>query len=258
MNLINLAKIRINQGHQAIPAIKKAEIKPTFRGYPEISDTNCSDCNHCLKICPTNAISKIKINQLTIDLGKCLFCGDCANECKIKKIKFTNKHKLSTTNRDNLKITENQTFDEYYSSAITASKELHKLFGRAFKLRSVSAGGCNSCELELNACSNVNFDMQRFGIEIVASPRHADAIVITGPITKHMASALLDTYNATPAPKLIILVGACAISAGVFADSSEIDRSFLENFTPDLYIPGCPAHPLTIINGIIDYLKINE
>ena len=110
--------------------------------------------------------------------------------------------------------------------------------------------------MELNACSNVNFDMGRFGIEFVASPRHADGIVITGPITENMASALNDTYLATPSPKLIVLAGSCAISKGIFYDSKALNREFLDKHKPDLYVPGCPIHPLTFINGLLGLLGI--
>jgi len=131
---------------------------------------------------------------------------------------------------------------------------IHGLFGRSLKLRSVSAGGCNACEMELGACSNVNFDMGRFGIEVVASPKHADGIIITGPISANMADALHDAYLCTTPQRVVILMGTCALSGGVFSTSSELDRKFLDEIKPDLYMPGCPVHPLTFINGILDFL----
>jgi Ni,Fe-hydrogenase III small subunit len=134
------------------------------------------------------------------------------------------------------------------------SREVHRLFGRSLKLRSVSAGGCNGCESELNALGNVNFDMGRFGVEFVASPRHADGVVISGTTTHAMAHALEATYEAVPRPKLLILFGACAISGGIFQGSSELAREFLEKHKIDLYIPGCPPHPLTFIHGLLEYL----
>ena len=142
----------------------------------------------------------------------------------------------------------------YKKRAWESRLSVRRLFGRSFKLRSVSAGGCGACEWELNATTNVNFDMQRFGFDIVASPRHADAVIVTGPVSSNMAEALADTWEATPAPKLLILMGACAISGGVFASSEAIDRSFLDKHRPDIFIPGCPPHPLTVINAILDYL----
>ena len=130
-------------------------------------------------------------------------------------------------------------------------KEFKSLFGSSLKLRQVSAGGDNSCEWELNAANNVQFDMSRFGIEFVASPRHADGIVITGPITVNMAEPLQICYDATPDPKMVVLCGTDAISGGIFEGSPALDRSFLENHRVVLYIPGNPAHPLTIINGLL-------
>ena len=134
-------------------------------------------------------------------------------------------------------------------------KEIRKYFGKSLKLRQVSAGGDNSCEWELNAAGNVNFDMGRFGIEFVASPRHADGIVITGPITKNMARPLQICYDAVPHPKIIILAGTDAISGGIFAGSNALDRSFLDKYPVDLYVPGNPVHPLTFINGVLDLLR---
>ncbi|MBK7028692.1 MAG: hypothetical protein IPH45_05560 [Bacteroidales bacterium] len=134
-------------------------------------------------------------------------------------------------------------------------KEIHSLFGRSLKLRQVSAGGDNSCEWELNAANNVQFDMGRFGIEFVASPRHADGIVITGPITENMAEPLQICYDATPDPKIIVLVGTDAISGGLFSGSPTLNRSFLDRYPVDLYIPGNPAHPLTVINGLLDLTR---
>ena len=141
---------------------------------------------------------------------------------------------------------------------VKVSAALHRRFGRSLKLRSVSAGGCNACELEVNALTNVNFDIGRYGIDIVASPRHADALVLTGPVTRNMAQALQLCWDGMPEPKLVIAVGACAISGGLFADSPALDRSFVERFTPSLYVPGCPPHPLTFISGILDLLGIDS
>jgi Ni,Fe-hydrogenase III small subunit len=135
-------------------------------------------------------------------------------------------------------------------------KEIRNCFKGSLKLRQVSAAGDNSSELELNACGNVNFDMGRYGIEFVASPRHADGLVITGPISKNMAEPLQMTYDATPSPKIIVLAGTDAISGGIFEGSPALDRSFIEKNLIDLYVPGNPVHPLTFINGIIDLLGI--
>jgi len=245
-------KSKIYQKNQFIPDIKKAVIDKKFRGFPIIKQDLCLNCKNCEKICPTNAI---KLNPLSIDLGKCIFCGDCERICADNAIKFSNFHKLSSTSREKLIITSETTAENFVTDAIVAKDKIKKIFGKSLKLRQVSAGGCNGCEMELNACSNVNFDMGRFGVEFVASPRHADGIVITGPITENMTAALEDAYKATPEPKIIILAGSCAISGGLFQDSTAINRTFLEKYKVDLYIPGCPVHPLTFINGVLDFIS---
>lgn len=245
-------KVRIYQGSQFIPNIKTAVINEKFRGFPLIKQSCCLNPDEYKKICPTGAIS---LNPLSIDLGKCIFCGDCENICSSETIKFSNFHKLASTSREKLIITSDKSIDDFITDAIVTSEKIKKIFGRSLKLRQVSAGGCNGCELELNACSNVNFDMGRFGIDFFASPRHADGIVITGPITENMSKALEDAYKATPEPKIIILTGACAIGGGLFQNSTTIDRSFLAKYKIDLFIPGCPVHPLTFINGVLDFIS---
>ena len=243
--MLETLKLRIYQGQQFIKDIPNAQMREQFRGFPTIVDSQVD-----VGICPTGAILN---NPLSIDMGKCTFCGACARKCE--SIKFSNYYKLASTDRNKLVVTPEMNPEEFNKTAFEVRKGIKKVFGKSLKLRQVSAGGCNGCEMELNAGSNVNFDMGRFGIDFVASPRHADGIVITGPISENMAYALEDCYKSTPEPKIVVLCGACAISGGVFQNSTKLNREFLEKYPIDLYIPGCPVHPLTFINAILDFIK---
>jgi Ni,Fe-hydrogenase III small subunit/Fe-S-cluster-containing hydrogenase component 2 len=247
--MFELLNLRIKHGRPVIPDLRRAVLMPGFRGFPLLAAEKCTGgCPDCGAICPTGALS---VNPLRLDLGKCIFCGECERRCPGKAIRFSPAHRLGASSRERLTITSGQSPEDFHWEAIEIRKEINRLFGRSLKLRQVSAGGCNGCEMELAACSNVNFDMGRFGIDFVASPRHADGIVITGPITCHMQ----DAYLSVSEPKIIISVGACAISGGLFADTAELDRSFLSSYPVDLYVPGCPPHPLTFIHALLDFLQ---
>lgn len=247
--MIQNIKILLHQGKQYIPDLTTAVVPGIFRGRPLISDIKVDE-KALIGTCPTNAITA---NPISIDLGKCTFCGECALVFP-DKIQFSPDYKIATNRRDRLIIKEGET-NPVLLDAGTIRKEIASYFSGSLKLRQVSAGGDNSCELELNACGNVNFDMGRFGIEFVASPRHADGIVITGPITQNMAGPLQRCYDAIPDPKIIILAGTDAISGGIFDGSPALDRSFLSRYKIDLYVPGNPIHPLTFINGILELIK---
>ncbi|MFI5136287.1 MAG: NADH:ubiquinone oxidoreductase [Sphingobacteriales bacterium] len=247
--MLNNLKILFHQGKQYIPDVTTVKVPGIFRGRPVISSEKVNEME-LMELCPTNAIS---INPVCIDLGKCTFCGECAFAFP-NKIKFTTDYKIAANDRQKLIIREGE--DEIIElNPGLIREEIYKCFSGSLKLRQVSAGGDNSCELELNACGNVNFDMGRFGIEFVASPRHADGIVITGPITENMAEPLQICYDAIPEPKIIILAGTDAISGGIFDGSKALNRSFLSKYKIDLYVPGNPLHPLTFINGVLDLIK---
>jgi len=250
--MFDTLKMKLWQKNQFIPDIKNAQIKETFRGLPILNNNLCKNHEQYQNICPTEALST---NPLQIDLGKCTLCGECERKCEKGAIKFSNYYKLAADKREKLIITEETTQEKYAENAIEIRKEIYSIFNRSIKFRQVSAGGCNGCEMELNAAGNANFDMGRYGIDFVASPRHADGIVITGPITKNMAYALEDCYKSIPEPKVVILCGTCAISGGIFKDSQELNREFIEKHRIDLYIPGCPVHPLTFINAILDFIR---
>ncbi len=247
--MLNNLKIIYHQGKQFIPDVTTAIVPGIFRGRPVIS-LEKMDEEKLMDICPVNAITA---HPVAIDLGKCSFCGECALQFP-DKIKFTTDYKIATNERERLIVKEGEDHAVEVNPE-TVRNEIHSVFGKSLKLRQVSAGGDNSCEWELNASNNVQFDISRFGIEFVASPRHADGIVITGPITRNMAASVQICYDAIPEPKIIVLVGTDAISGGIFADSPAIDRSFLEKHTVDLYIPGNPAHPLSIVNGLLDLTR---
>ena len=131
---------------------------------------------------------------------------------------------------------------------------MRRLFGRSLRLRSVAAGSCGGCETELQALGNVVFDLSRFGIQFVASPRHADGIVVTGAVSRNMRTALELTWEATPPPRIVIAVGACAISGGPFRGSPEVGGGVPPGLPVDLYVPGCPPHPLTLLDGLLRLL----
>lgn len=246
--MLDNLKIIYHQGKQFIPNVRTVDVPGIFRGRPVISTAKVDELS-IKSICPLSAIST---NPISINLAKCNFCGECSAKFP-EKIRFTKDYKLATNSLERLIIIEGEDKPILIDDSIVR-KEIRRLFKGSLKLRQVSAAGDNSCELELNASGNVQFDVGRFGIDFVASPRHADGVVITGPISKNMSEALQLTFEAIPDPKIVILIGVDAISGGIFADSPALDRSFIDKFKPDLYIPGNPVHPLAFINGILGLL----
>ena len=242
-------KVLRSHGWQYIPDLNAVELTEEFRGRPELTTTSdMADVKAAAAMCPTKAIS---VEPFTLDLGKCLFCGECARRAP-KNIRFTNDYHIASTSREALIVKPGDTKVEFHPENIRP--EIPKLFGKALKLRQVSAGGDNSVEMELNATGNVNFDFGRFGVEFTASPRHADGTVITGPISQNMAEALEISHQAIAEPKVLIVCGSEAISGGLFAESRAVDRSFLDRNHVDLWIPGTPTHPMTFIDGVMNLL----
>lgn len=241
---------RVRQGHRTIKYPAEPAVLPElFRGYPQLDSAKCpSGCKICSECCPVDAI--YHQNGLALDLGKCLFCPECQDACPNRAVTFTRDEKLATSRREDLVVREG----EERRLAHAMGKELLALFGRSFKLRAVSAGSCNACDLDTNVLNTVGFDLGRFGIQFVASPRHADGIYVTGPVTENMRLALLKTWEAIPSPKLVIASGACAIDGGPFQGLPQVHNG-VDKFLPvDLYIPGCPPHPLTILDGLLRLL----
>jgi Ni,Fe-hydrogenase III small subunit/Pyruvate/2-oxoacid:ferredoxin oxidoreductase delta subunit len=218
-----------------------------FRGRPELDEGACAeDCSACVQSCPTGALSQR--DSLRLDLGKCLFCADCEAACPKGAISFTKDYRLAVRDRGALELGLGQ---REIALASALGKKLKSLLGRSLKLRQVSAGGCNACEADVNVLNTLAWDLGRFGIQFVASPRHADGLLITGPVTTNMELALRKTYDAMSEPKIVIAAGSCAIAGGPYIGRPEVLDGASSFLPVDLYIPGCPPHPLTTLDGLL-------
>jgi Ni,Fe-hydrogenase III small subunit/Pyruvate/2-oxoacid:ferredoxin oxidoreductase delta subunit len=249
--MIRTLLARISQGHRTVlwPDGPAPALAQRYRGLPSIDASRCpEECRACADACPTEAIS-FREGRPAIDLGRCLFCPECEAACPEKAISFTSDYRLAARVRDDLRLE---------GAALPLAKALDEkllsLFGRSLKLRQVSAGGCNACEADVNVLSTIGWDLGRFGIQVVASPRHADGLLITGPVTRNMELALRKTWDAVPPPKIVIAVGACAISGGPYYDRPEQLGGAGAVVPVDLFVPGCPPHPLTILDGLLRLL----
>jgi Ni,Fe-hydrogenase III small subunit/NAD-dependent dihydropyrimidine dehydrogenase PreA subunit len=211
-----------------------------------------ADCAACANVCPTGAISRTPGQLASLDLGRCLFCGACVETCPGGAITRTNDHRMATRNRTDLIL--GKPGEEELRLAEALDRKMQSLLGRSLRLRQVSAGGCMGCEADINVLGTIGWDLGRFGIQYVASPRHADGVLITGPVTKGMELALLKTWEAVPEPRIAIALGACAISGGPFAGHPQHNGGAGPVVPIDLYIPGCPPHPLTILDGFLRLL----
>ena len=248
--MFGIIQERWRQGHRTISFPKGvAQVPDRFRGLPIIDRTKCAEgCEICADACPTDAIVCDEMS-LKIDMGRCLFCTECETACPHGAVSYSQDFRLATRGREDL-VTDGRAF----KLAQQLDDKTRRLFGRSLKLRQVSAGGCNACEADVNVLSTIVFDLGRFGIQFVASPRHADGLLITGPVTENMKYALAQTYEATPAPKIVIAVGACAISGGPYINHEQVHNGADSVVPVDLYVPGCPPHPLTILDGLLRLL----
>ncbi len=249
--MFSVIKARFQQGYKTGKFPKAEPVLPDhFKGVLKRKASACTKCGKCTAACPAGALAE---NGGKIDLGKCLFCGRCAEACPEKALSFSKEYRLGALSRE--KLIHNT--DEDYQPDETVHPLASKLFSKSLKIREVSAGGCAACELDFNVLHTLAWDMGRFGIAAVASPRHADAVLVTGPISRNMLTALKKTIAAMPEPCCIIACGACAISGGLYADHEECHAGLDSVIHVDLYIPGCPPHPTVTLDALLRLMGKN-
>ena len=240
---------------------------PNFRGRPVFDFAAWQDARPGAAVCPTGAISfqdNAAVRTVAVDYGKCIFCGLCAEPA----VRISRECELAVRRRADLILTAEYRLDEQgrHAQLIKASGDtretvtdvgeqlrttIHRLLGRSLHIRQVDAGSCNGCEVEIVALNSPVYDLERFGMHFVASPRHADLLLVTGPVTRNMELALVKTYQATPEPRLVVAVGACGCSGGIFGENYAT-RGPVDAVVPvDVYIPGCPPPPRALLHGLL-------
>lgn len=211
--------------------------------------------------CPTAALACEEFvghSSLRLSYGHCIGCGWCVELSEgavVPAAKFTwcGVGKGATIRHWDTEGRGELTLSDFSPEAARA--EVYSLLQRALNIRELDAGSCNGCEAEIVALTNPYYDLERFGVHFVASPKHADMLLVTGPVTRNMADAVKATYEAVPAPKLVVAVGACGCSGGIFAGSHAIVGAVHDVIPVDAYIPGCPPTPAMLITGILAVLR---
>ena len=237
----------------AYPEGPPPELSDRYGGALRVEAARCADgCRDCVAVCPTEAITRDGGAPVALDLGRCVFCAACVPACPGGAIIQTGDHRMAARAREDLVLGGQGREQVRLAEALDG--KLRRLFGRSLRLRQVSAGGCNACEADTNVLGTIGWDLGRFGIQFVASPRHADGLLITGPVTDNMLLALRKTWEAVPEPRIVIAVGACAIAGGPFVGHPEVRDGAASAVPVDLFIPGCPPHPLTILDGLLRLL----
>jgi Ni,Fe-hydrogenase III small subunit len=249
--MLDFIRIRLKQGTRTSSFLEgEADFPERFRGAPRRDPSRCEGgCSGCEAGLPSALLRRQEGAATELDVGASLFAPEEILSCPREALSFTPEYRMAARRREDL---VSPTGDIALARALEA--RMRRLFGRSLRLRSVAAGSCNGCESELIALGNVVFDMARFGVQFVASPRHADGIVITGALSRNMSDAVYRAYEAVPDPKLVIAVGACAINGGPFRGSPAVGDGVPADLPVDLWIPGCPPHPLTVLDGVLRLL----
>jgi Ni,Fe-hydrogenase III small subunit/Fe-S-cluster-containing hydrogenase component 2 len=255
-------------------------VQPSF-GFPVIDFSRCVACDECARACPTGAIHTAPSpdaggKTVSLSYAACIQCRECVTQCPEQAISVSHDVEVAAYTREQLARTASFAIDPatgrgtlvhvdapqgltLQESAERLRRRIHGLLGRSLHVRQVDAGSCNACELEIAATANPHYDLERFGVHLVASPRHADVLLVTGPVTRNMEIALRRTYEAAPEPRIVVAVGACGCSGGLFGEGTYAAVGGVDRVVPvDVYIPGCPPRPQAILNGLLVAMGLRE